>query len=122
MPHSAQAVFVNLCRWVSWLRAPNIMKRVCVAARTVDNAKRAAADIANISKARDKVSGRSGCNPSGWHDFSPGSASRSSPIFAILASSRSLIRAKIVTAHHVFHYVRDSKFGPLTFHVTRGAQ
>ena len=92
---------------------PNMMKHVCVAARTVDNAKRGAADIANISKPRDKVSGRVfdkfGCNPSGWHDFSPSSASRSSPIFAILASSRSLICAKIVTAHHAFHYVRDSK-------------
>ena len=47
------------------------MKHVCVAARTDDNAKRGAADIANISKPRDKVSGRSGCNPKGWHDFSP---------------------------------------------------
>ncbi|MGZ5177404.1 MAG: hypothetical protein ACXWCW_25020 [Burkholderiales bacterium] len=51
------------------------MKHVCVAAKTVDNAKRGAADIANISKARDKVSGRFGCNPKGWHDFSPISAS-----------------------------------------------
>jgi hypothetical protein len=32
------------------------MKHVCVAARTVDNAKRGEADIANISKPRDKVS------------------------------------------------------------------
>ena len=47
------------------------MKHVCVAARTVDNAKRREADIENISKRRDKVSGRSGCNPKGWHDFSP---------------------------------------------------
>ena len=31
------------------------MTHVCVAARTVDNAKRGAADIANISKPRDKV-------------------------------------------------------------------
>ena len=53
------------------------MKHVCVAAKTVDNAKRGAADIANISKPRDKVSGRFGCNPKGWHDFSPDSASRS---------------------------------------------
>jgi hypothetical protein len=59
------------------------MKHVCVAAEfakcAVDNAKRGAADIANISKPRDKVSGRAfdkfGCNPSGWHDFSPISAS-----------------------------------------------
>src|SRR5688500_12372383 len=47
------------------------MKHVCVAARTVDNAKRREADIQNISKRRDKVSGRSGCNPKGWHEFSP---------------------------------------------------
>jgi hypothetical protein len=51
------------------------MKHVCVAAKTVDNAKRGAADIANISKPRDKVSDRFGCNPKGWHDFSPISAS-----------------------------------------------
>ena len=51
------------------------MKHVCVAARKVDNAKRAEADIANISKARDKVSGLSGGNPKGWHEFSLISAS-----------------------------------------------
>jgi hypothetical protein len=45
------------------------MKRVCVAVRTVDNAKGGAADIANISKPRDKVSGGSGCNPQGWREF-----------------------------------------------------
>jgi hypothetical protein len=39
------------------------MKLVCVAAKTVDNAKMGAADIANISKPRDKVSGRFGRNP-----------------------------------------------------------
>jgi hypothetical protein len=67
------------------------MKRVCVAAKTVDNAKGGEADIANISEPPDKVSGRFGCNPKGWHDFSPSSASCSSPIFAISASSHSLI-------------------------------
>ena len=51
------------------------MKRVCVVAKTVDNAKRGEADIANISEPRDKVSGRFGSNPKGWHDFSPISAS-----------------------------------------------
>ncbi len=41
------------------------MKHVCVAAKTADNAKRAAADIANISKARDKVSGLFWLQPEG---------------------------------------------------------
>ena len=50
------------------------MKRVCVAAKTVGNAKGGEADIANISKTPDKVSGRFGSNPEGWHDFSPISA------------------------------------------------
>ena len=47
------------------------MKRVCVAAKTVDNEKGGEADIANISEPPDKVSGCFGCNPKGWHDFSP---------------------------------------------------
>ena len=42
-----------------------MMKHVCVAARTVDNAKRGEADIANISKPRDKVSGRFWQQPEG---------------------------------------------------------
>jgi hypothetical protein len=66
------------------------MKHVCVAAKTVDTAKGGEADIANISKPPDKGSGRFGSNPKGWHEFSPRAASRSSPIFAILASSHSL--------------------------------
>ena len=55
------------------------MKHVCVAAEfdkyAVDNAKRGAADIAHTATPRDKVSSRAfdkfGCNPSGWHYFSP---------------------------------------------------
>src|SRR5688572_7925009 len=47
------------------LRVPNIMKHVCVAARTVDNAKDDEADIANISKESDKVSGRFWLQPFG---------------------------------------------------------
>jgi len=39
------------------------MKRVCVAAKTADNAKGGEADIANIGEPPDKVSGRFGCNP-----------------------------------------------------------
>ena len=46
------------------------MKHACVAAKTVDDEKGGAADIANISKPPDEVSGRFGCNPKGWHDFS----------------------------------------------------
>ena len=53
------------------LRVPNIMKHVCVAARTADTAKGGAADIRYISKPPDKGSGRSGSNPKGWHEFSP---------------------------------------------------
>ena len=52
-----------------------MMKHACVAAKTVDNEKGVAADIANISKTADEVSGRFGCNPKGWHDFSPMAAS-----------------------------------------------
>jgi hypothetical protein len=51
------------------------MKHVCVAAKTVANAKRGEADIANISKPPDKVSGRFGSSPKGRHDVSPSSAS-----------------------------------------------
>jgi hypothetical protein len=60
-------------------------------AKTVDDKERGEADIANISKPRDKVSGRFGRNPEGWHDFSPISASGSLPIFSISPSSPSLI-------------------------------
>ena len=71
------------------------MKHVCVAAEfdkyAVDNAKRGAADIANISKPRDKVSSRFGRNPKGWHEFSPISSSCSLPMFSTLAASHSLI-------------------------------
>jgi len=38
-------------------------------AKTVDNAEDDEADIANISKESDKVSGRFGRNPKGWHRF-----------------------------------------------------
>ncbi len=41
------------------------MKLVCVAARKVDNAKGGAADIANISKPPDKLSGRFWLQPEG---------------------------------------------------------
>ena len=47
------------------LRVPNIMKHVCVAARTADTAKGGAGDIRYISKPPDKGSGRSGSNPKG---------------------------------------------------------
>jgi hypothetical protein len=56
-------------------RVPNIMKHVCVAAKTVDNEEGGAADIENISKTPDEVSGRFGGNPKGWHEFLPISAS-----------------------------------------------
>jgi hypothetical protein len=60
-------------------------------AKTVDDKERGEADIANIRKPRDEVSGCFGRNPKGWHDFSPISASCSSPIFSISPSSHSLI-------------------------------
>jgi hypothetical protein len=47
------------------------MKHVCVAAKTVGNAKGGEADIAHTAKPPDEASGRLGCNPKGWHDFSP---------------------------------------------------
>jgi hypothetical protein len=67
------------------------MKHVCVAAKTVDNAKGAEADIAHTAKPPDKVSGRFDCNPKGWHDFSPICASCSQALFSIWPSSHSLI-------------------------------
>jgi hypothetical protein len=76
-----------------------MVKRACVAARIVDDEEAAAERIDNTLKDGDDGSGDSGRNPPGWHDFSLMAASRSSPIFAILASSRSLPRAKIVSAH-----------------------
>jgi hypothetical protein len=57
----------------------------------VDDEEDAAERIDNTVKAADEVRRDFGRNPSGWHDFSPISASCSLPIFAILASSHSLI-------------------------------
>ena len=68
-----------------------MVKHTCVAARIGDDKKAAAERIENTVKVADAVSADSGLNPKGWHDFSPISASCSLPIFAILASSHSLI-------------------------------
>ena len=85
------------------------MKHVCVAAKIGADAKDGAGHIANMVKPTDKVSAGFGCNPSGWHEFWPMTLSLPLPIFAILAAGRFASYAKIVTAHHAFHYVRDSK-------------
>ena len=53
------------------------MKHACVAAKIGDDKKDAAERIANTVKAADAVSADFGCNPKGWHDFSPKAASRS---------------------------------------------
>jgi hypothetical protein len=60
-------------------------------AKIVDDEKAAAERIDNTVKAADEVRRDFGRNPPGWRDFSLISASRSLPIFAILASSHSLI-------------------------------
>ena len=60
-------------------------------AKIVDDEKDAAEHIENMVKVADKVRRDFGRNPSGWHDFSPISASCALPIFAISAASRSLI-------------------------------
>jgi hypothetical protein len=60
-----------------------------------------------MAKPDDKASADSGRNPSGWHEFWPMVLSLALQIFAILAASFAP-RAKIVPAHHVFHYVRHS--------------
>jgi hypothetical protein len=57
----------------------------------VDDEKDAAEHIENMVKVADKVRRDFGRNPSGWHDFSPTSASCALPIFAISAASHSLI-------------------------------
>ena len=67
------------------------MRHACVATKIVDDAKDAAEHIENMVKAADKVRRDFGRNPSGWHDFSPISASCSLPIFTISAASHSLI-------------------------------
>jgi hypothetical protein len=57
----------------------------------VDDEKDAAERIENTVKVADDVSRDFGRNPEGWHEFSPISASRSLPIFAISVSSHSSI-------------------------------
>ena len=59
-------------------------------AKIGDDEKDAAERIENTIKAADDVSADFGRNPKGWHDFSPVASSRSSPIFSISPSSRSL--------------------------------
>jgi hypothetical protein len=60
-------------------------------AKIVDDEKDAAEHIENMVKATDKVRRDFGRNPSGWDGFSPISASRALPIFAISAASHSLV-------------------------------
>jgi hypothetical protein len=60
-------------------------------AKIVDDEEDAAERIDNTVKAADEVRRDFGRNPSGWHDFSPISASCFLPIFAILAASHFLI-------------------------------
>jgi hypothetical protein len=60
-------------------------------AKIVDDEKDAAENIENMVKTADEVRRDFGRNPSGWHDFSPVSASWSLPIFAISAAAHSLI-------------------------------
>ena len=57
----------------------------------MDDEKDAAEHIENMVKVADKVRRDFGRNPSGWDGFSPISASRALPIFAISAASHSLI-------------------------------
>ena len=64
------------------------MKRACVAAKIVDDAKDGAAHIANMSKPADKVRRDFGSNPKGWHEFSLMVLSLTLLIFAILAAAR----------------------------------
>ena len=60
-------------------------------AKIVDDEEDAEERIENTVEAADEVRRDFGRNPSGWHDFSPISASCSLPIFSISASSHSLI-------------------------------
>ena len=53
------------------------MKHAGVAAKIGDDKEDAAERIANTVKAADAVSADFGCNPKGWHEFSPSSASGS---------------------------------------------
>jgi hypothetical protein len=57
----------------------------------VDDEEDAEERIENTVEASDDVRRDFGRNPKGWHDFSPISASCSSPRFSTLASSHSLI-------------------------------
>src|SRR5258706_10240741 len=53
------------------IRAPNITKHVCVAARIGDGKAPAEANTQCIRKTSNEASADSGCNPSGWHEFWP---------------------------------------------------
>jgi len=51
-------------------RAPNIMKHVCVAARIGEGKAPGAGNSYSIAKTSNAAIADSGCNPSGWHEFS----------------------------------------------------
>src|SRR5258706_11708369 len=53
------------------LRAHNIVKHVCVAARIGDGKAPGEGNSHSIAKTSNAASADSGCNPSGWHEFWP---------------------------------------------------
>src|SRR3982751_1542569 len=58
------------------LRAPNIMKHVCVAARIGEGKAPGEGNSRSIAKTSNAAIADSGCNPSGWHEFWPMAVSK----------------------------------------------
>src|SRR5258705_10929408 len=54
-----------------YIRVPNMMKHVCVAARIGDSKAPGEANTHCIRKTSNAASADSGCNPSDWHEFWP---------------------------------------------------
>src|SRR3977135_2996717 len=52
-------------------RVPNMMKRVCVAARIGDGKAPGEGNSHSLAKTSNEASADSGCNPSGWREFWP---------------------------------------------------
>jgi hypothetical protein len=60
------------------IRASNMMKHVCVAARIGDGKAPGEANTLCIGKTSNAASADSGCNPSGCHEFWPMALSKAS--------------------------------------------
>src|SRR4249920_1480916 len=83
-------------------RVPNLMKRVCVAARIGDGKAPGEANTQCIRETSNEASADSGCNPSGWHEFWPVAPGSRRKDFAFGAETGAVRRIAITGATSPF--------------------